>query len=66
MLSAFRELAGHHTALVIAHRLSTIVDADNIVVLHDGHVVEQGTHEALLTHDGHYAGLWRAQRGAIA
>ena len=63
VLSAFRELAGHHTALVIAHRLSTIIDADNIVVLVDGEIVEQGTHTALLEHEGHYAALWRAQQG---
>lgn len=66
VLSAFRALAGHHTALVIAHRLSTIVDADKIVVLHDGQVVEQGTHEALLAQQGHYGRLWRAQHGAMA
>ena len=62
VLSAFRELAGRHTALVIAHRLSTIIDADKIVVLHEGQVVEEGTHTALLAKDGHYAALWRAQQ----
>jgi ABC-type multidrug transport system fused ATPase/permease subunit len=61
VLSAFRELAGRHTALVIAHRLSTIVDADKIVVLYDGKVVESGSHEQLLSADGHYAALWQAQ-----
>ncbi|MEK9624925.1 MAG: ABC transporter ATP-binding protein/permease, partial [Halieaceae bacterium] len=44
VMSAFRALAGRHTALVIAHRLSTVVDADRIVVIEDGAVVEEGTH----------------------
>ena len=62
VLSAFRALAGHHTALVIAHRLSTIVDADRIVVLHDGKVVEEGTHDDLLVANGYYSRLWAAQQ----
>ena len=66
VLSAFRELAGHHTALVIAHRLSTIVDADKIVVLSDGEIVEQGSHNQLLDKGGHYASLWQAQQGVQA
>ncbi len=49
------------TALVIAHRLSTIRAANRIVVFHRGRVVEQGTHEALLAHDGVYARLYRLQ-----
>ena len=61
ILSALREIARDHTSLVIAHRLSTIVDADQIVVLHQGRVVEQGTHQALLEANRQYAGLWRAQ-----
>lgn len=50
------------TNIVIAHRLSTIVHADEIVVLHQGRVVERGTHAALLDGDGRYAQLWRAQQ----
>jgi ABC-type bacteriocin/lantibiotic exporter with double-glycine peptidase domain/CRP-like cAMP-binding protein len=52
------------TRIVIAHRLSTVVDADRIVVLHKGSVVEQGTHEDLLARQGPYYDLVRAQIGA--
>jgi ATP-binding cassette subfamily B protein len=62
ILAALREIAEGHTSLVIAHRLSTIIDADKIVVLDQGRVVEQGTHSDLLQRNGRYAGLWRAQQ----
>ena len=62
ILSALREIAEEHTSLVIAHRLSTIIDADRIIVLDNGKIVEQGTHDELLAHDRHYADLWRAQQ----
>jgi ATP-binding cassette subfamily B protein len=58
---ALRVLLSGRTTIAIAHRLSTIVDADDIIVMHHGEVVEHGTHEALLTLDGLYARLWRLQ-----
>jgi len=58
---ALTELAQGRTTLVIAHRLSTVRNADKIVVIVDGHVVEEGTHEALLAQGGAYAGLCRMQ-----
>jgi ATP-binding cassette subfamily B protein len=62
ILRALREVAKGHTSLVIAHRLSTIIDADKIVVLDGGRVVEQGTHEELLQLRAHYAEVWFAQQ----
>ena len=49
------------TVITIAHRLSTVVDADRIVVLEDGRVVEEGAHDVLLAREGRYAALWHLQ-----
>ena len=62
ILVALREAAAHHTSLVIAHRLSTIVDADNILVMDGGRIVEAGVHQALIARDGAYARLWAMQQ----
>jgi ATP-binding cassette subfamily B protein len=58
-------LTADRTTLVIAHRLSTVKDADRIVVVDEGRVVERGTHEELLAADGLYANLWAVQAGEI-
>jgi ATP-binding cassette subfamily B protein len=55
------DIATNHTTLVIAHRLSTVMDADQIIVLDHGRIVERGTHRELLTRGGHYAHLWNLQ-----
>ncbi len=58
---AMAALRSDRTSFVIAHRLSTIRDADLILVMQDGAIVEQGTHDALLAADGAYAALYNAQ-----
>ena len=64
ILEGMNAVARRATSLVIAHRLSTIVDADQILVLDAGKIVERGTHEALLQNEGLYASLWQMQLGA--
>jgi ATP-binding cassette subfamily B protein len=59
-----RKARAGRTTLVIAHRLSTIVDADQILVLRRGRIVERGTHQDLLARGGEYAALWRRQTRA--
>jgi len=58
---ALRAVARHRTTLTIAHRLSTVVDADEIIVLDQGRVVERGSHAELLAVDGVYARMWALQ-----
>ncbi|WP_254869072.1 ABC transporter ATP-binding protein/permease [Pseudoalteromonas sp. HF66] len=62
ILSAMREVAQKHTSIVIAHRLSTITDADKIIVMKQGQVVEQGQHQQLLAANGEYARMWQLQQ----
>jgi ATP-binding cassette subfamily B protein len=59
--SALRAVSAQRTTLVIAHRLSTVVDADEILVLADGRIVERGTHRDLLAKSGVYAHMWALQ-----
>jgi ATP-binding cassette subfamily B protein len=54
------------TTLVIAHRLSTVMNADQILVMDAGQVVERGSHAELLARDGHYAQMWRLQQSEKA
>jgi ATP-binding cassette subfamily B protein len=59
--SALTAVSRNRTTLVIAHRLSTVVDADEIIVLDDGRVVERGAHMTLLAQGGLYARMWALQ-----
>jgi ATP-binding cassette, subfamily B, heavy metal transporter len=60
--SELAAIARNHTTLTIAHRLSTVVDADEILILEQGRIVERGAHAALLAGNGIYARMWRLQQ----
>lgn len=62
--ASIREVSADRTTLIIAHRLSTVVDADEILVLDEGRVVERGSHNVLLGLDGLYAAMWHRQQQA--
>ena len=61
ILRALRAIRKGRTALIVSHRVSSVKDADHIVVLDDGRIVERGTHEALVAKGGYYADLYRRQ-----
>src|SRR5262249_61260720 len=63
---ALEQVSETRTTLVIAHRLSTIVDAEEIIVLDEGVIVERGNHHQLLAKGGLYASMWNRQREAAA
>jgi ATP-binding cassette subfamily B protein len=63
---ALNIVSQNRTSLVIAHRLSTVVDADEILVLDRGQIIERGRHGELLARNGHYASMWNKQREAAA
>jgi ATP-binding cassette subfamily B protein len=64
--SALQEVSKNRTTLVIAHRLSTVVDADEILVLDHGEIVERGRHDDLVARKGAYASMWNKQKKADA
>ena len=59
---SLKKLSNKNTTLVIAHRLSTIIDADKIIVLDNGSIVEQGSHKELIKKNGLYAEMWMRQQ----
>ncbi len=66
ILGALKQASRGHTTLVIAHRLSTIVDADQILVMDAGRIIERGSHQELLAAQGRYAEMWALQQKARA
>jgi subfamily B ATP-binding cassette protein MsbA len=66
VLASLKRLRGNKTTIMIAHRLSTIIEADNILVLADGQLAEQGSHDQLLKRDGVYARLYQQPEEALS
>ncbi len=58
---AFQKMMTGRTSFIVAHRLSTVKNADVLLVMKDGHIIEQGTHEELLAQKGFYSNLYNSQ-----
>ncbi|MGB0798440.1 MAG: ABC transporter ATP-binding protein [Planktomarina sp.] len=65
ILKTLYQVMSGKTVIAVAHRLSTIAQMDRIVVLDDGQIIEQGSHQELLALNGHYAGFWKHQSGGF-
>ncbi|WP_225547366.1 ABC transporter ATP-binding protein [Chromobacterium violaceum] len=65
LLQTLRQRAHHKTTVIVSHRLTTVCQADEILVLDAGHIVERGSHEELLARGGQYAGAWQLQHDAL-
>jgi len=65
ILRAIKTVATGHTSLVIAHRLSTIIDADTIIVMNKGEIIEEGDHQSLIEKKGHYFTMWQLQQANL-
>ena len=61
---AITEISKNKTVILVAHRLNTVIDADKIIVMEKGKIVEQGTHNDLVENNGAYANMWKEYRGA--
>jgi ATP-binding cassette subfamily B protein len=61
ILAGLREVMRERTSIIIAQRIATVRDADRIIVLHDGRIVEQGTHRELVQQGGRYAAMYRRE-----
>ena len=64
MQACLQSMKAQRTTITVAHRLSTIMDADTIVVLDDGRIVETGSHSELLARRGKYSQLWQQQQSS--
>jgi ATP-binding cassette, subfamily B, multidrug efflux pump len=62
ILGSLREFFHKRTSIIVAHRLSAVMNADRTIVLDKGHIVEQGTHEELVAHNGIYSRIWQLQQ----
>ena len=61
ILKELREVMSQRTTILIAHRISTVRDADHIIVMDEGRIIEQGDHDSLVDQDGIYAEMFRRQ-----